>query len=167
MVNSKIYNFDGEIEDIDNKFDGLYFFRKMTKCENEIKIYQILKKNNHPNIVNVYRFGINCVDIEILNTNLFNISYKCIRNTLLNIKNHLQNLGIVYIDWKDDQIGIDRDGKLKLFDFDCSGIFDKNTSKWIIEPPKFFAYNKAIEYGIKGPLEIDNFSFNDNFPLKK
>ena len=167
MINSKIYNFDGEIEKIDTKFNDLYFFRKMTKYENEIKIYKILQKNNHPNIVDIYRFGIKCVDIEILNTNMIDIDYIDIRNILLNIKDHLQNLGIVYIDWKDDQFGIDKDGKLKLFDFDCSGIIDKNTYKWVVEPPKFFAYNKAIEYGIKDPLEIDNFSFNDNFPLNK
>jgi serine/threonine protein kinase len=36
-------------------------------------------------------------------------------------KNHLQTLGIMYIDWKPDNIGIDPDGKYKLFDFDLSG----------------------------------------------
>ena len=95
------------------------------------------------------------------------MDYADIRNTLLDIKKHLQNLGIIYIDWKNDQFGIDKDGKLKIFDFDGSGIIDKKTYKWIIKPPPFFSYNKAIKYGITNPLEIDNFSFNDNFHLKK
>ena len=55
-MTSKIYNFDGEIEEIPTKFNDLYFFRKMTTCENEIKTYQILKGNSHPNIVDIYYF---------------------------------------------------------------------------------------------------------------
>ena len=53
MITSKIYNSDGEIEQINTQFNDLYFFRKMTKYENEIKIYKILQTNNHPNIVDI------------------------------------------------------------------------------------------------------------------
>jgi len=33
--------------------------------------------------------------------------------------------GIVYIDWKPDNMGIDVDGKIKIFDFNMSGLLSR------------------------------------------
>ena len=76
------------------------------------------------------------------------------------VKDYLQSLGIMYIDWKIDQIGISKDGKYKLFDFDVSGLIDLKTNEWIVEPLHFWSYNKAIDNGCTTPQEIDNFSFD-------
>ena len=74
------------------------------------------------------------------------------------VKKYLQQLGVMYIDWKLDNIGIS-ERRFKLFDFDVSGLIDVN-NKWIIEPPKYWSYNKAIQNGMKTPIEIDNYAFN-------
>ena len=163
MNKSKIYNFSGDILLSDEVYKNQFFFRKMTNSIVEIKIYEMLKSNPHPNIVEVYRFNDRSVDIELLDTDLIKIDPLDIKNTMNGVKKYLQKLGIVYIDWKEDQIGISKEGKLKLFDFDGSGIIDPKSFEWIIRPPKYYSYNKAIEKGIIKPLEIDNFTFNENF----
>ena len=58
-----------------------------------------------------------------------------------------------------DNIGVSDDGEIKLFDFDCSGLIDVETNKWLIEPPKYWAYKNAIKNGMKTPIEIDNYAF--------
>jgi len=72
---------------------------------------------------------------------------------------YLQNLGIIYIDWKLDNTGISADGELKLFDFDVSGLINVNTQNWIIEAKHYYAFNHAIENGCSTPIEIDNYAF--------
>ena len=126
-------------------------------------LYLILKLNYHPNIVNIYNYEKNYIDIELLNTDLSKIDKSDIKNTMLQVKHFLQNLGIIYIDWKYDQIGTDQRGNIKIFDFDGSGIINKENLQWILPPPRFYSYNKAITEGITNPFEIDNFSFNENF----
>jgi serine/threonine protein kinase len=76
------------------------------------------------------------------------------------VKDFLQSLGIMYIDWKPDNIGISNDGTYKLFDFDVSGLIDLKTSKWIVKPLEYWNYKKAIENGFKTPQQIDDFSFD-------
>ena len=163
MNKSKIYNLEGEILLSEELYENKVFFRKMCDSIVEIKIYEILKLNPHPNIVEVYRYNNRYVDIELLDTDLIGVEPLDIKNTMNEVKKYLQKLGIVYIDWKDEQIGINKEGKLKLFDFDGSGIIDPGSLKWIIPPRKYFSYNKAIEKGIIKPLEIDDFAFNENF----
>jgi serine/threonine protein kinase len=80
--------------------------------------------------------------------------------TMKKVKDFLQSLGIMYIDWKPDNIGISKDGTYKLFDFDVSGVIDLKTNKWIIEPLHYWNYNKSIENGCKTPQQIDDYSFN-------
>jgi SAM-dependent methyltransferase len=78
-------------------------------------------------------------------------------------KEHLQKLGIMYIDWKPDNMGMSDDGKYKLFDFDTSGITKSNKTSWKIEPNHYWSYNQAIDAGRKTPIGIDNFAFNLSF----
>ena len=70
----------------------------------------------------------------------------------------------MYIDWKPDNIGIDADGKYKLFDFDLSGITTSDGEKWKVHPaPYSWSYRQAIANGLKDPKEIDDFAFEINF----
>ncbi len=77
-------------------------------------------------------------------------------------KDFLQSLGIIYVDWKFDNIGKNKKNVYKLFDFDASGIIDLNTNEWIIEPPNYLSYKTSKERKCKTPQEIDNWSFEYN-----
>ena len=77
-------------------------------------------------------------------------------------KDFLQNLGIMYVDWKMDNIGISNNGEYKLFDFDASGIVDLKTNNWILKPLDYWSYNEAIKKGCVTPKQIDDWSFDYN-----
>ena len=154
------------VTNLDEKFKGMSFFRKYGASISEHAICKILKNNPHPNIVKVYRITDSYIDIELLTPIISEKDYdknKLISEALL-AKNHLQSLGIMYIDWKPDNIGIDADGKYKLFDFDLSGITTSNGEKWKVHPaPYSWSYRQAIANGLKDPKEIDDFAFEINF----
>lgn len=151
------YGFDGTItRERDNLYGGQDFFKKMTVNENEILICKLLMKNPHNNIVKIYAIGKDYIDMELLNTCINSHNLIAIKNEIAGVKTYLQSLGIMYIDWKLDNLGIGKDKQFKLFDFDVSGLIDINTSKWLIEPPRFWAYNSAIGKGMKVPTDIDN-----------
>ena len=76
----------------------------------------------------------------------------------------MQGLGIFYIDWKSDNLGIDKNNNYRLFDFDGSGIF-KN--EWVIKPIAYWSYRQAIEKGLHSPKEIDDFAFDLNLRIDK
>lgn len=167
---SKIY-IDGCINDIPLLFDGKPFFRKITTSESEKEIALILMKNPHPNIVSIYNIGFNSYDIELIkpvneeilcgNIDIDNIFLKNMNKSLCDAKNHLQSLGIVYIDWKIDNIGIDQNNNIKLYDFDSSGIIDVKTHNWIKIPIDSYLYRKTIYKGFTNPLDIDNNIFRN------
>jgi len=152
------------VTNLDEKFEGMNFFRKYGGSTSEHAIYKILKKNPHPNIVKVYRITDKYVDIELLSPIMSDKDYD--KNTLISdalvVKNYLQSLGIMYIDWKPDNMGIAADGKYKLYDFDVSGISDGKN--WERRPsPHSWSYRQAIANGLKDPKEIDDFAFEINF----
>jgi len=154
------------VTNLDETFKGMSFFRKYGASISEHAICKILKKNPHPNIVKVYRITDSYIDIELLTPIITEKDYD--KNTLISeavlAKNHLQSLGIMYIDWKPDNIGIDADGKYKLFDFDLSGITTSDGKKWEVYPaPYSWSYSQAIANGLKEPKEIDDFAFEINF----
>ena len=163
---SKIYD-DGNITYTNETYNGESFFRKKfyyseppTKLQNylvhvEKSIVNILMKNPHPNIVKFFKITNSYVDMEELNTKDVNIDEAI--KVMIGVKDFLQSLGIAYIDWKIDNIGKDKYGIYKLFDFDVSGIFNNND--WLVKPVEFFNYKKAIKNGYTSPKEIDNFSF--------
>jgi len=96
----------------------------------------------------------------------------------------LRNLGIVYLDWKVNNIGIDLDGNIKLFDFDASGIFtlpdfkspDYNIATWepLYKPTYIHVmYNYALKMlnqfncsSKTNPIQLDTFLFY-NFVFNK
>ena len=151
-------------------FNGKPFFRKVfhysdppeenqiIAAENEYAIAKILMNNPFPNIVTFYAIDKHYVEMEELDIITYKDKTKLIE-TMSKVKDFLQSIGIMYIDWKPDNIGISKDGTYKLFDFDASGVVDLKTNKWIIKPLKYWNYKKALEKGFKIPQQIDDFSF--------
>ena len=156
----------GDITDINDKINGFNFFRKYGGSIIEHRICEILKNNPHPNIVKVYRITDSYVDIEELTPVVYlkNVDKKALISAADEAKTHLQSLGIMYIDWKPDNMGIGTDGKYKLFDFDASGIASTNSKKiWSREPMPYWSYEQALANGLTEPKEIDDFAFDINF----
>ena len=157
MASSKVYTFTGQFEEIViDGFDGQCLFKKMTRSKVELEICRLLMKHPHKNLVTIYEVSDDYVIMENLNVtcNLKNIS-----STMESVKDYLQSIGVVYIDWKRDNMGISADGHLKLFDFDVSGTIDLKTQNWIIEALPYYAYTHSILDGFLTPLEIDNYAF--------
>ena len=153
-----------EVTNLDEKYRGKNFFRKYGASTVEHAIYTILKETPHPNIVKVYRITDKYVDIELLTPIISEKDYdkKTLISDALVVKNYLQSLGIMYIDWKPDNMGIGTDGEYKLYDFDLSGITDGK--KWKKRPADYsWSYRQAIANGLKDPKEIDDFAFEINF----
>ena len=184
MLNkSTIYHPDSDsTEKTDETYNGIPFFRKNYGAPHplldyskkvEIAIVKILMEHPHPNIVNYYTINVTCADMEQVSSaksdsSFFDegpLSYEEIieiQQTMRKVKDFLQSLGIMYIDWKYDNLGKSVDGKYKLFDFDTSGLIDLTTHEWILKPQHFWSYNEAIKNGAKTPKEIDDWSFNYN-----
>ncbi len=166
------YTLTGKFREINENFNGEPIFRKETNDKAQLIISKILMEHPYKNIVQNYRVVDNesldkkYVDMEMLHdVNFDNISESELKQIMDPIKDYLQSLGIMYIDWKPDNIGIDKDGNVKLFDFDVSGLIDVNTGEWIIEPKTSYSYREAVNAGLKTPIEIDNYAFNSG--LKK
>lgn len=161
----KTYELDGALTTDSTKlYKGQDFFRKMTKNKNEIKLCKLIQKNPHKNIVEIYNVGRNYIDMELLNTDIPAKDMSDVKDTMNEVKSYLQNLGVMYIDWKLDNVGISvKDGYYKLFDFDVSGLINIKTQKWKIKPPIYAAYRKAIVNGAQTPAEIDDSAFASGF----
>ena len=145
--------------------EGKDFFRKMTNGIREKKICELLMKCPHNNIIKIYGIDKDYIDIELLNTDMTREDIGNVKKTMMEVKTYLQNLGIMYIDWKLDNIGISANKQVKLFDFDCSGLIDIKTKEWIIHPPSYWSYIQAIQTGAKTPSDIDNCAFDIEFKL--
>jgi len=162
----------------DGEFIPLYdqpnIFKKTFGCDTERVIYKILFDKQDEiiarsiGIVKIIQVNDRFVDLELLEVDN-NWSYKSNNEVVKEmsvVKDYLQSIGIMYIDWKYDNIGISRtDGKVKLFDFDVSGCVSPDNSSWTIEPPYYFAYKKATDAGMTTPADIDNFAFDNGFGL--
>jgi serine/threonine protein kinase len=150
--------------------DGNFVFRKMIRYQNEIDVIRILKVNPHSNIVSFYDITNKYVDMELLDidyvkkiSELENKEIEIIRAQMSKVKDHLQSLGISYIDWALHNIGFCHQTKqYKLFDFDGSGIFDKeNNFRWINYPEPFNIHRYCIYDKIMHPIDMDNNGFNN------
>ena len=168
---STIFDMDeGETIKIDDLTpDGNTFFRKMYskhKGKNDVRhiekqLVEFLMRNPHPNIVTFYDVNNEYLDMEELNTKINDNDTEII-SVMREVKEFLQNLGIMYIDWKFDNIGKSKDGNYKLFDFDASGIINLDTNEWIVTPPNFWSFKNAIKNNCTTPKKIDDWSFEYN-----
>jgi serine/threonine protein kinase len=164
----------------DETYNGLLFFRKLgapyiSKAHiysNNVErtIIKILMEHSHPNIVNYYELSDDYITMEQVNSEKSNPLYKPMTNeeiieiqqTMSKVKDFLQSLGIIYVDWKYDNLGKSLNGAYKLFDFDASGLIDLTSKEWILKPQHYWSYNEAIKNGALTPKEIDDWSFNYN-----
>jgi len=136
----------------------------------EKKLYKILlDEQNKPEtdsygIVKIHKLTDSNVDIDLLETDIDDYSERDVILEMLKVKDYLQSIGIMYIDWKYDNIGVSRlDGKLKLFDFDASGLTRPDKFTWDIQAPVWYAYKEAFNAGMKTPTEIDDYAFSNGF----
>lgn len=158
--------YDGsDITDLNERFQGLPFFRKYIQYL-EYSIYQILQENPHPNLVTVYRLTETFVDIELLTpvNELPDYDEGSIVVAASLVKEHLQGLGVFYMDWKSDNLGKTDTGTYRLFDFDGSGYFHQ---EWIIKPMPYWSYRQASEKGLTDPKEMDDYAFELNWKSVK
>ena len=184
MNKSTIYDMNSDsTSKTDETYDGLPFFRKYgpprTKnhaYSNKVErtIVKILMDHPHPNIVNYYDITDDYITMEQLFTEKSASCCVCLEPTsyddlieiqelMEKVKIFLQGLGIMYVDWKFDNMGKSVDGKYKLFDFDASGLSDLKTQEWKLKAnPIYWSYKEAIKNGAQTPKEIDDWSFNYN-----
>jgi len=183
MNKSTIYDMNSDsASKTDETYDGLPFFRKYgpPRTRNhaysnkvERTIVKILMDHPHPNIVNYYDVTDDYITMEQLCTEksasccvgLEPTSYDDlieIQELMVKVKTYLQGLGIMYVDWKFDNLAKSVDGTYKLFDFDASGLVDLNSQQWILEPQHYWNYNEALKNGCVTPQAIDDWGFNYN-----
>lgn len=162
----KSLKYSGEegTEDFEAEFEGKPIFRKYVyegqMGKNEIFISRILQKYPHPNIADIYYIGPNYIDMELLKTKLTMSKIKPFIPALRALKNYLHSLGIVYLDWKLDNLGVSNEGVVKIFDFDMSSMFVKD--RFTDGPSiKGFRWRAAEAAGLKTPIEIDDWIFNE------
>jgi hypothetical protein len=150
------------------KIDDEKWFQKLSrekrlKIKNEIEylwfvectIAKILIDNPHPNIVTIYKVEDDYIEMEYLNTRILPNDFDL--RGLYEAKKHLQKLGIAYIDWKHDNIGTDFFGRIKIFDFNFSGLYHEN--EWMINPIPGYVYKEALKNDYRNPMDIDNYAF--------
>ena len=184
LTKSTIYNMNNDTtENSEETYNNKPFFRKNGAPYNSISqayskhvettIVKILMDHPHINIVNYYEISDDYITMEQVSSaksdpSFFEegpLSYEEIieiQQIMRKVKDFLQSLGIMYIDWKYDNLGKSLDGNYKLFDFDASGLIDLNSQEWILKPQHYWSYNEALKNGAKTPKEIDDWSFNYN-----
>lgn len=167
-----------QVKKTNDTYDGKPFFRKLYPKKKkgndtrhiEKQIVEILMNNPHPNIVTFYDVNDRYLDMEELDSPHSNPEFYdnfkdetlIIRKAMIDVKDFLQKLGIMYIDWKYDNIAKGKDGNYKLFDFDASGIVDLHTNRWKVKPPNYWSFGSAKKRHCNTPKEIDDWSFRYN-----
>jgi len=178
---SIIMDLEGNITQTDKLYDGKPFFRKSfinialplpPKSSGftyerayshhiEHAIYQRIKAHHHslPNVVNVYDITNTHVDIELLDMPIKYIHYPEAHKAAARAKDQLQSIGVMYIDWKMDNMGKASDGTYKIFDFDVSGtVKKKEQNEWEMEPLHYYNYKKVFIARFS-PKQIDDAAF--------
>ena len=157
---SKKLNNSGNIVNINETINGLPYFHKPTTDPNELKIARLIKRNPHPHIVKIYRVGENYVDMELVNVYVSKGACLEQEDGLRRAKDHMHRYGIVYLDWKADNMGRGEDGRIKLYDFDMSGLLRRGTNNWNRPPTyKGYLFRQAENAGQVRPISIDNWIF--------
>ena len=159
---SRSYNMDtGEYKTVD---DGQNVFRKILsqKANNEYDIVHFLQNFSdykEQNIVTIYDVTPEYIDMEELATNFKKTDPDKYVEAMRNAKSFLQSIGIMYLDWKEENTGKSKDGQYKLFDFDAAGIANLETNTWIIEPIYLNSYGRDKYLP---PKALDDLLFEQN-----
>ena len=134
------------------------FFRK-TFYEgsfHEREIVSLIYQNQIQGLVRILEINNDFYDAELLDvyyndkSTLVSDIQKCL--------DELHKLHIIYIDLKDDNIGYSHiDKRWKIFDFDSSGIANRSYTKWVKEPPFYYAYKTAYKKFFDIPQDVDTF----------
>ena len=168
---STIYD-DGVFTKTAATYHGKPFFRKMFYFSDppkpserhrvlvETSIARMLMEHPHPNIVSYYRIHETYLDMEKVSALSIEYQLDDVLPDMIRVKDFLQGLGIIYMDWKLDNIG-KKGKKYKLYDFDGSGTVVRG--KWKIKPEPFWSFRQALQQGITDPYEMDNWSFQNCF----
>lgn len=166
---------DGEIVPLAELCNGKPFFRKMNPMSNEIVIASMLIGKHHPNIVEIYHVCDDYIDMELLDINHVTPKDEWIAQMCV-AKEFLQHaLGVVYIDWKNDNTGIRPEtGELVLFDFNASGIAtprnaESSTTEWLRSPEfEGFKFKQALRQSdnrFDSPYLLDDICFENALDL--
>ena len=151
---SIMYDTGGEYSGISATYNSKPLFRKMYPQDNELRVARIIQAHPHPNVVEIYHVCDEYIDMELLQTDKpYNVQ------DIERAHQHLLKHSIVYMDWKPDNFGVDLNGITKVFDFDSSGMFDKETDTWVYCPPSYYSMRHATETGLINPSDIDRFTF--------
>lgn len=153
---SMMMDVDGEFHAIHETYNSKPLFRKMCPQDNELRVARILQAHPHPNVVEIYSACDDYIDMELLQTGFpYNLQ------DIERAHKHLLKHNIVYMDWKSDNFGVDLNGITKVFDFDSSGMFDKETDTWVYCPPNYWSMRYATKAGHINPSDVDRFTFEE------
>ena len=147
-------------------------FRKLYSTQSDrVLLYQLREKKlidylqsyEHPNVVTFYQVTDRYVDMEYLDPLESQDTLKRIVPVMETVKTFLQGIGVIYMDWKLDNIAKGKHG-YTLFDFDCSGMVEKDDVhlldteiEWKVEPSGWsYEQSKRV---CATPKEMDDWSF--------
>jgi len=127
-------------------------------------IEHLQKHPPHPNVVTFHRVTDRYIDMDYLYPLTDQDTFDLILPVLTQVKTFLQSIGIIYMDWKRDNVAKGRNG-YTLIDFDHSGLVDKEDLNvldfhipWIVEPSGWsYAQAKRV---CGTPKEMDEWSFD-------
>ena len=157
---SIMYDTDGEYSSIPNTYNSKPLFRKMCPDDNEMRVARILQAHPHPNLIEIYHVCDDYIDMELVLTGM---PYN--QQDIERAHAHLLKHNIVYMDWKPDNFGVDLNGVTKVFDFDSSGMFDKETDTWVYCPPNYFSMRHASAAGHINPSDVDRYTFEERHTI--
>lgn len=169
LQSSKIYTKQGEILDLPTPKEEPPIFRKEFYYSNHEKyIAKLLLQSKLEHVVSVKQVNTEYYDAELLDTFISHPTTQITKQNKAKImedmhlaKKEMQECGIMYIDWKLDNIGMDSRGTYKIFDFDCSGFANMAENTWILTPPSGWLYNTVKKTNMDmTPIEIDNACFD-------
>lgn len=149
------YNIFGDKKYIQQKFQGKPIIRYIVPPDfPALKIYKIVEKINHPNIVKIYKIHkLNnniAIDMEYFlpmiqeyeGPEYFHIFNKKELKEIQDAVNELNKNNIIIVKLTREHLGFDSNHKVKFINFLDSGIQSQNNPyKWYLKP-KNFEYNK-------------------------
>ena len=146
-------------------------FRKLYSRQERSRVYRLREKKlidylqcyEHPNVVTFYQVTDDYIDMEYLYPLEREDTLKQIVPVMETVKTFLQGIGVIYMDWKVDNIAKGKHG-YTLLDFDCSGMVEKEDVhmldteiEWKVEPSGW-SYEQAKRV-CATPKEMDDWSF--------